>query len=175
MFAMLKIIDMDSVNKNDSRKRVLVEKYGAIMERHENMTPIASRIFATLFIGVDGSGETFENLVNFLGASKSTISTNLSNLKKSGYITYYTKPGDRKKYFVLAPESFLARMEEERGTLVKERNIVKEIVDYKIECVEGQPENKIGNFPYLDFLNDSIGLLDTLTERINLKIKNRQF
>lgn len=166
---------MELVNQKDSRKRVLVEKYGAIMERHENMTPIASRIFATLFIGVNGAGETFEHLVNFLGASKSTISTNLSHLTKSGYITYYTKPGDRKKYFVLAAESFLARMEEERNTLVKERNIVNEIVDYKIECVEGQPKKGEGNFPYLDFLNDSIGLLDTLTERINLKIENREY
>lgn len=153
---------MDSDNKLETKKKYLVEKYGAFMEQHEKMTPISARIFATLFINVqDGTGETFEGLVNFLGASKSTISTNLQLLTKSGRISYFTKPGERKKYFILSSESFVARMEEEMFLYKKEHEIVSEIVEYRYEK-SSKTRNDTDSFPYLDFLSASIDLLDDL-------------
>jgi len=165
---------MDSENKLEERKKYLVEKYGAFMERHEHMTPISARIFATLFIGVeDGEGETFDGLVSFLGASKSTISTNLQLLSKAGYITYFTKPGERKKYFILSPESFLARVEDEMLLYKKEHEIVSEIVDYRCD-VKGVAKNEGDSFPYLDFLSASMKLLDDLIIMIRTKCENRK-
>jgi len=165
---------MDSENILEERKKLLVEKYGAFMEKHEKMAPISARIFATLFIGVDdGEGETFDGLVSFLGASKSTISTNLQLLTKAGHITYFTKPGERKKYFVLSPESFLSRIEEEMLLYKKEYEIVSEVVDYRHD-LKGISRDDTESFPYLDFLSASIKLLADLTTMIKDKCDKRK-
>ena len=58
--------------------------------------PILSYIILT-----GKAGTTFEDLVTNLGASKSTISTHLNHLQDLKKIEYFTKTGDRKKYFVM--------------------------------------------------------------------------
>jgi DNA-binding transcriptional regulator GbsR (MarR family) len=76
------------------------------MEKQEHLAPIAARIFATLLIYKE-KGITFEDLVDFLEASKSTISTNLKTLQNLELIEFFTKSGDRKKYYYLSPANFL--------------------------------------------------------------------
>ena len=68
---------------------------GVHIETREQLAPLAARIIATLVLK-GKKGETFENLVCELNASKSTIFTHLTTLQASNRITYYTKSGDRK-------------------------------------------------------------------------------
>ncbi|MFA8434618.1 MAG: GbsR/MarR family transcriptional regulator [Marinifilaceae bacterium] len=157
-------------NKLLEKKKELVEKFGAFMEGQEKLTPIAARIFASLFI-CGPKGSTFEELVLFLGASKSTISTNLQNLSNAGIVTFYTKPGDRKKYFILSSAAFLSRVEEEIVQYRTEYQIVKEIIVYKEEAnnlIEKEEEKyELKNpSPYLDFLSNTITLLEQLREHV---------
>jgi len=66
---------------------------------------LAARIIGTLIIDGCKTGLTFDELVEKMQASKSSISTNLNLLQKMDKIFYFTKVGDRKKYFKAAPLS----------------------------------------------------------------------
>jgi len=157
---------MDSDKSLEVRKKELVEKFGLFMERQDNLPPIAARIFASLFVH-KGEGTTFDELVTFLSASKSTISTNIQLLSNRGMLTYFTKPGDRKKYFTLSPESLLARVEEEIVQYRTEYQIVKEIIDFREEINEiSDDTNTDKSYPYLDFLSNSLTLLETLKANV---------
>ena len=88
---------MDNLEK---RKLELVEKLGIFLEKKEQIAPVAARIFS--FIILTGKqGTTFDDLVTNLCASKSTISTHLNHLQDLKKLEYFTKPGDRKKYFIV--------------------------------------------------------------------------
>jgi len=157
---------MNSDKSLEIRKKELVEKFGVFMERQENLPPIAARIFASLVVN-KGDGTTFDELVVFLAASKSTISTNIQLLSNRGMLTFYTKPGDRKKYFILSPESLLSRVEEEIIQYRTEYQIVKEITEFREEINEQKADVVSNNsYPYLDFLSNSLSLLENLKENV---------
>lgn len=153
------------------QKKQLVESYGLFMEKQEKLAPIAARIFATLLIDKE-NGSTFEELVNFLGASKSTVSTNLKTLQQSEIITYHTKPGDRKKYFTLNPVGFLARINEDIRMYRTEQMLLIQVHEYKEKANKITQSTKYEmehDFPYLDFLTNTISLLEQLHKDIQAK------
>ena len=82
------------------QKSALVEKLGVLLEKKEQLAPVAARIKSYIILK-GKSGTTFEDLVSDLCASKSTISTHLNHLHDLKKIVYFTKPGDRKKYFTI--------------------------------------------------------------------------
>lgn len=86
-------------------KQELIEMFGIHFESLYHLPPLAARILGTLILESSKEGLTFETLIEKLAASKSSVSTNLNFLLKIGKITYYTLPGDRKKYFRPAPFS----------------------------------------------------------------------
>lgn len=83
------------------QKRNLIEKLGVQLEG-DQLAPLAARILATLIL-TGKKGITFDELVRDLCAGKSTISTHLDHLQSSNRIKYFTKSGDRKRYFIINP------------------------------------------------------------------------
>jgi DNA-binding transcriptional regulator GbsR (MarR family) len=153
----------------EEQKKILVERFGMFMEKQENLTPIAARIFATLFMNKE-NGATFDDLVHFLGASKSTISTNLQNLTKSNMIVYHTKPGDRKKYYTLSPVGFVSRIEEKIANYKTEHLLVGQILEYKKTANENKQQyGDNQETPYLDYLSNTVSLLEQLRDQIKAK------
>ncbi len=157
----------------EEEKKYLVEKFGLFMEGQEKLSPIGARIFATLFINKE-NGATFDDLVHFLGASKSTISTNLQSLTKSNMIVYFTKPGDRKKYYTLSPVGFISRIEEKIADYKTEHFLVEQILEYKktangIIKEEDQQYGSNQETPYLDYLSNTVRLLEQLRDQIKAK------
>ncbi|NOU58432.1 GbsR/MarR family transcriptional regulator [Marinifilum caeruleilacunae] len=161
---------MKNLNDIEEKKKEIVERYGMFMEKNENFPPIAARIFSTLLF-TENNGNTFEELVNFLGASKSTISTNLQKLGNMEIVEYYTKPGDRKKYFRLSPVGFLAFIDRDLKKVKTERNLIEEVIQLKQRANEliTDPNKKFEfheDHPYLDYLNSSVEGMETLKEQI---------
>lgn len=120
-------------------KEELIEMFGIHFETHHNLPPLGSRILATLILDGCRCGITFEDLVERLGASKSSVSTNLNLLQKLGKITYYTLPGDRKKYFKPAP--FSERLGNYMRMIQFEKDIIDRMLCYRektITCPEEQ-------------------------------------
>ncbi|CAN0583486.1 unnamed protein product, partial [Ectocarpus sp. 12 AP-2014] len=85
------------MNKEQS-KQVLIEELGVYFETEYDLPPLAARIFANLVV-TDEDGLTFDDCLEKRGASKSSISTSLNLLQQIGFINYFTKSRDRKRYF----------------------------------------------------------------------------
>src|SRR5690554_5019681 len=143
---------------------------GVHIENKEQLAPVAARILATLVLK-GRHGETFENLVSELKASKSTIFTHLTTLQASHRITYYTKPGDRKKYFILSPNAMILSMDEMIEKWEEQRDIHLEIVAYKsdvnknIEDIDDKFDIEFHN-TYLNYLEQASVLMKNLREKI---------
>ena len=113
-------------------KEELIEMFGIHFETHHNLSPLSSRILGTLIVSCSKTGLTFEELVSVIGASKSSVSTNLNLLLKLGKIEYYTVHGDRKKYF--RPSSFGKRMQTYLEIVQDEKKMVERMVRFRSKC-----------------------------------------
>lgn len=157
------------------RKQQLIEKLGVHIEHRDQLAPLAARIIAALILN-GKKGVTFDSLVCSLQASKSSISTNLNTLQASERILYYTKPGDRKKYFVLNPNGVMISIEKMINQWNQEGELHKEILDYKKSVNESLAKDSEDRFDldfhndYLDFLNQATQLMNTLKTKL---IKNQ--
>ncbi|MBC73406.1 transcriptional regulator [Muricauda ruestringensis] len=153
---------MDSTEK---RKRELVEKLGILLEKKEHMAPVAARIFSYIIL-TGKQGTTFEDLVENLCASKSTISTHLNHLQDLRKLEYFTKTGDRKKYFIINTDfnTMVQRITDMVEDWKREKQIHLEIMDYKKDVnVTLEEQNRFE----LDFHIDYIKFLDGATSSIN--------
>lgn len=117
--------------KLKEKKSELVEKLGVHFEHSEHLAPVAARILA--FIILTGKfGVTFDDLVSDLCASKSTISTHLKHLQDLHKISYFTKQGDRKKYFVINSDIIIQSIEGMMQQWELEQSLHQEVSDYKL-------------------------------------------
>jgi DNA-binding transcriptional regulator GbsR (MarR family) len=118
----------------------LIEMFGVHFETVHHLPPLGSRIFAILILDTCSRKTTFEDLVELTGASKSSVSTNLSLLVKMGKITYYTLPGDRKKYY--KPSPFSERFDNYMKMIAFEKQIIDRVVQYR-QVHMGCPEEEL--------------------------------
>ncbi|WP_372935383.1 GbsR/MarR family transcriptional regulator [Seonamhaeicola sp.] len=105
-----------------SKKMELVEKLGVHLESRENLAPVAARILSYIIL-TGKKGATFDEMVVVLCASKSTISTHLNHLQDLQKIEYFTKTGDRKKYFIINKDSVLHHIDD----MISEWEIIREL------------------------------------------------
>lgn len=147
-------------------KKELIEKLGVNLEKLHKMAPVAARIFATLILSKK-KGVTFEELVEELNASKSSISTHLESLQTLNKISYITRPGDRKRYFIIHPNLILNIINEMVEKWDNEKSIHQDIIEYK----EKQQQNSEGdelefdvefNKDFLVFLEEAKTALEKL-------------
>ena len=140
------------------KKMALVEKLGVHIENREQLAPVAARILA--YVILSGKiGTTFEDLVSILCASKSTISTHLNHLQDLKKIVYFTKTGDRKKYFVINDGMIIQHNDNMIDNWNEVRELHSEIKDYKEQINKHKIENENEKFE-LGFHNDYIDFLD---------------
>jgi DNA-binding transcriptional regulator GbsR (MarR family) len=160
-----------------TKRKQLVEKLGVHIEGKEQIAPLAARILAILIL-TGKQGITFDALVSELSASKSTISTHLTNLQAASRITYYTKPGDRKKYFIIIPDAMIHSMNEMLKNWKNERELHLEIIAYKKEINKGNSEDSEEHFDlefhtdYLEFLSQASASMEKLQKKLSEKHKN---
>ena len=155
------------------QKQDLVEKLGVLMERTESVAPLASRILA--FIILTGkAGTTFEDLVSQLSASKSSISTHLNHLQDLKKITYFTKPGDRKKYFIINKEMIIQGIDTMIASWSDQKDLHKEIKAYKIQENKKITDDAVKfdtdlHDNYIQFLDEAIDSISELRSKITLR------
>lgn len=119
----------------------LVELFGVHFENVHNLPPLGSRIFATIILDSCENKISFDELVERMGASKSSVSTNLNLLLKLGKISYFTLPGDRKKYY--SPTPFSERFDNYIKMIQLEKKIIEKMYAYRektIQCSKGTSE-----------------------------------
>lgn len=100
--------DIITDKEREEKQSELVEIMGRISSRGGS-TALAGRILGLLSF-LDQEEFTFEEIVDRLKISKSSVSTTLNHLMESDKIEYITYPGDRKRYFrikVNTPKTFI--------------------------------------------------------------------
>lgn len=145
----------------DREKSQLIEKLGVHLEG-ENLAPLAARILATLIL-TGKKGITFDDLVTDLGAGKSSISTHLDHLQNTSRVQYFTKPGDRKRYFIINPDLILKVIDELTNKWENEKKIHQEILAYK------KKRNELNKEEYqfdLEFQEDFLTFLEETTAAV---------
>lgn len=157
-----------------SKKMALVERLGVHLESKNNLAPVAARIMAYIIL-TGKRGTTFDEMVEVLCASKSTISTHLNHLQDLKKIEYFTKTGDRKKYFVVNKDSVLNHID----TMMDEWESVKalhlEMKAYK-EAINENATEEDEKFDltfhnnYLKFIASASASMKELKENL---IKNK--
>ncbi|HET8753264.1 MAG TPA: transcriptional regulator [Salinimicrobium sp.] len=156
------------------KKRKLVESLGVQLEK-DNLAPVAARIFATLILAGQ-KGVTFDELVSDLNASKSTVSTHLDQLQSNNKIQYFTKPGDRKRYFIINPNLMLNVIDEMIAKWDAQKVIHEQVLEYKEKRNEFNKE--IDKYQLdLDFQKDFLTFLDEATtaiRKLKTNISNRK-
>ncbi len=153
----------------ENKKRELVEKLGIHFEKKKQMAPVASRILSYIILN-GRQGATFEDLVNDLCASKSTISTHLNHLQDLKRLTYFTKTGDRKKYFILDRETMIRDVGSMLEEWKSEKELHSEMIAYKNEMNKTlDDENKFDlqfHKQFVEFSNEAIKSISKLKESI---------
>jgi len=89
---------------DDNDVSELIEETGRIFEKF-GMTPIQGRIVA-YFTLCDPPEKTFDELVKYFKASKSSVSNSLNFLLQNRIIDYKTYSADRKRYFYITDAFF---------------------------------------------------------------------
>lgn len=164
---------MDTICKEKMR---LIEKLGVHLESRENLAPVAARIMAYVIL-TGKKGTTFDEMVTVLCASKSTISTHLNHLQDLSKIEYFTKTGDRKKYFIINKDSVIKHIDGLINDWKEVRELHLEIKDYKNTLNLKKIENEDEKFD-LGFHNDYIKFIDEATtsmDQLRTKLTDKKF
>jgi len=159
-----------------TEKMALVEKLGVHLENREQLAPVAARILAYIIL-TGKKGTTFEDMVTILCASKSTISTHLNHLQDLKKIVYFTKTGDRKKYFIINKDMIVQHIDNMINEWQEVRELHLEIKSYKEAFNSHKVENEEEKFD-LNFHNDYIKFLDEASasiEQLKTKLTDNQF
>jgi len=88
----------------DKKIRETIEETGKVFEKF-GLTPMQGRIMSYFTVS-DPPEKTFEDLVIFFRASKSSVSNSLNYLLQNKLIDYKTFPSDRKRYFFITDSFF---------------------------------------------------------------------
>lgn len=161
------------MNDLESEKRILIEELGVQLEE-DQYTPVAARIFATMILN-GKQGITFDQLVNDLNASKSSVSTHLEQLQISNKVRYFTKPGDRKRYFVVNPDLMANMIDEQVAKWESQRSIHKKVLLYKKRRNDQMFDDKENHFDlelqqdFLIFLEEATTAIKKLKTKLNQK------
>lgn len=156
-----------------NQKIHLIERLGLSIEKEEKIAPLAARILSTVIL-TDKEGISFDQLVQDLNASKSTISTHLDNLQCSGRISYFTKPGDRKRYFTITAKRFIQIIDDIIETWENKKQINQDILKFKEEYNKAQnddekPYELSFHKDYLIFLDEAGAAIKKLKQNLSKK------
>lgn len=125
--------DAQNSIKNEALIRQKVEEIGVFLEQNTRpsaITPLAGRLFVYLLLS-DPPHKNFYELIEFLQASKSSISTALKALEQTGIVEYFTVSGDRKRYFRINTDRWLHLEKERIKTANKVLDFTKDALAFR--------------------------------------------
>ncbi len=159
---------MDELKQQRSE---LIELLGVYLEQERQVAPLAARILATLIIN-GNLGTTFEQLVHELEASKSTISNHLTMLENNQSIIYFTKCGDRKRYYTMAPGYFARKITSLTNQWKQEYHLHQKTLEYKLNYNRVHNEQPVSTHIHenaIDFFQNTLSFFEKLLEEFKQK------
>jgi DNA-binding transcriptional regulator GbsR (MarR family) len=92
------------MSSQEKRIRETIEETGKVLEKF-GLTPMQGRIISYFTVS-DPPEKTFDELVKYFKASKSSVSNSLNYLLQNKIIDYKTFASDRKRYFFITDAFF---------------------------------------------------------------------
>ncbi|MDX1363679.1 GbsR/MarR family transcriptional regulator [Arenibacter latericius] len=148
-------------------KKVLIEEIGLTLEERAGLAPLAARIYATLILS-SNAGLTFDEIIEITEACKSSVSSNLNVLLQLDYVEFYTKTGDRKRYFKTSPNFVKNAMNHYGGLLKKELEVINKVRDFnKLNNPEKYYSDKIEGLLYQEYLEEQLESINQRLQDLN--------
>ena len=114
-----------------SKKQIeLIEKIGIYFE--QGMQPAAARILALLIVS-DSDSIGFDEIRETLNLSKSATSNGINFLLSVKKIEYFTKSGERKRYFKWSPTNTINHFKDGIDKVLGLSTLFEETLKYKTE------------------------------------------
>ncbi|WP_449398180.1 transcriptional regulator [Chryseobacterium wanjuense] len=104
-----------------------VKFYGTVF----SLPPLASKIYAYLLFDYEKVGITFDEFVEVLSASKSSVSTSISLLLNAELIVDHNKMDERKRYFFINDEYKKIRFEKIVQKMQDELKLLDDLDQFK--------------------------------------------
>lgn len=128
-------------------KKRKVEDLGVIFEEL-GQSPMESRVFAYLLLA-EPEYKSFDEIREFLGASKSAVSNALNRHLKEKSIGYLTFSGDRKRYFKINTKNWLKMAMNSSNKVSMINGVLKDVLEFRKDS--GTKEFNDGLIEILDF------------------------
>ncbi len=138
-----------SIEVDDKIFQDAVKFYGTVF----SLPPLASKIYSYLLFDYETVGITFDEFVEVLAASKSSVSTSISLLLKAQLIVDHNKMDERKRYFFINDEYKKIRFEKIVQKMKDELKLLDDLNNFKKNNDDGYNE-RIDNYKAL--LNKNI-------------------
>jgi DNA-binding transcriptional regulator GbsR (MarR family) len=147
----------------DKITRETIEDTGKVFEKF-GLTPMQGRIIAYFTVS-DPPEKTFDELVKYFKASKSSVSNSLNYLLQNKIIDYKTFASDRKRYFYLTDSFF-------RVYFMKVLENVTELKEYAYRTVSMRtPEFPVASEKILKWIENANRFQESLESTLE-SIKN---
>lgn len=145
------------------RQKELVETAGRYYDK-KGLQPTAGRIIGLLTI-MDKERFTFDEIVEELNVSKSSVSNALRILEMANSIEYITLPGDRKRYFQLKKTDKFAMIDEYKSALSEVKTNMQAILELK---ANPQSENSVFLWNLIDMLDFFLSKFEELKQEYSI-------
>ncbi|APU68229.1 MAG: transcriptional regulator [Bacteroidota bacterium] len=148
-------------------KRKLIEELGLHFEKAHQLAPLAARIYATMILSPN-DGHTFDEIMQITDASKSSVSTQLNLLMQTRKVDYFTKPGDRRRYFRASKTYLENTLKEYLQAISEEIRLMEKVIAFNSENNKEKFE-KDGHIPLMfkDYLLAQKKNLQLTIERVS--------
>jgi len=113
-----------------------VKFYGTVF----SLPPLASKIYSYLLFDYEKVGITFDEFVEVLAASKSSVSTSISLLLNAQLIVDHNKMDERKRYFFINDEYKKIRFEKIVQKMQDELKLLDDLNNFKKSNDDGYNE-----------------------------------
>lgn len=130
-----------------AEKCKLIEEIGVHFEKTNQLAPLAARIYAIMILSPK-EGHTFDEIMEITEASKSSVSTQLNLLLQLKKVEYFTKTGDRKRYFRGNRMYLQNTLESYLATISEEIKMVEKITEFN-SIHNPEKYKKTGKVPLL--------------------------
>jgi DNA-binding transcriptional regulator GbsR (MarR family) len=117
------------MDQQEFKVRLCIEKFGVYFKKAGHQ-PLMGRLMAYLMLA-EPPQKSFEEISEFLLASKSAVSNVLKLLITFGYVDYVSFAGDRKRYFKLNHECWDTYFESQRKEVEEFMNLTTEVLSLR--------------------------------------------
>lgn len=142
-------------------------------EKFYKLQPLTAKVYAYFVFNNCQDGLTFDYLVDLFHVSKSSMSNSVNTLMDLNFIEDFKKENERKRYFRINKKLFLQRLHEVFYRLEKEKNIVEQLKEYKLNASNQVFDAKAFDI-YIDHLSQVTNSINKTIQNLNLYINQNE-